>query len=563
MPAAEPMSVDGKHRRGAWALWMLFVMGALLFGPFLPRGPLRDPDESRYAEIPREMLVRSDYVTPTLNYVPYFEKPPLQYWATMLCYRVFGISPRVARVPSAVAAVAGMLLTYVFANSIWGRRVALISAIALGTCLEYWFLGSFITLDMLLSTFVNAGLMAFYLSQRARSSPRRRLGYLGFWGFGALAVLCKGPVGVVLIFLVIVPWAALARRWAWLGDRAFWWPLPAFFLVTIPWFVAVSLKYPSFVNFFFVHEHVQRFLTGSHRHREPIWFFFVVMVAGMMPWTPAFLLGLWRAVRELFRRGAAARPAEAFAILWIAFPVLLFTSSHSKLPTYILPVFAPAAMLAGIVLSRRLASTQLRGLGVSFVVVFLAFASGPIIARRLASAEGTQQAIALPVMMSWFGLLASVLGAGIFCLLGELRRATAALACAAVFQCACVLGVATGLHSRTMALGIQSVPKGLIDKADLVVACGKYRASFGFYTGRRIVVVGSRGELSFGSQFADLKWFPTLEEFHSLWRGPTHIVAMGSMRKYGVIIPDDSPGYLLWTNGERWIRSNWKPGEEG
>ncbi|HEX7053279.1 MAG TPA: glycosyltransferase family 39 protein [Burkholderiales bacterium] len=293
--------------------------------------PLYKADESRYAEISREMLASGDWVTPRLNGFRYFEKPPLQYWATAALFSVLGTHDWVARLWTALLALAGVLLVLQAGNRLWGPPAGAYAAAALAGSPLYVLLGQVNALDMGLAFFLAAALVAFL---------RGRM--LAFWAACAGATLSKGLVGIVL------PGAAVFLYLLWkreLGALAKMRPVagPLLFLaLAAPWFVAVSAANPEFLHFFFVQEHFQRFTTEMHRRDEPFWYFVPVLLAGLGPWMLAFLRSL-----------KPADDATRFLIVWTAVVFVFFSASGSKLGSYILPIFPAAALLVGRLLARE------------------------------------------------------------------------------------------------------------------------------------------------------------------------------------------------------------------
>ncbi len=187
----------------------LFFMGLGAWGFF-------DPDEGRYAEMPREMIVRHDFITPTLNYFKYFEKPPLLYWAVAGAYQLFGFHEWAARLVPASAALLGVFTAYFLGRRMFGARAGLLGAIVLATSALWVFLARFLVIDMLVSVLIFAALALWWMGHTEAKSARGRLYFLGFWSALALAVLTKGPMAVVLVGATIFIYTALCKNWrAW------------------------------------------------------------------------------------------------------------------------------------------------------------------------------------------------------------------------------------------------------------------------------------------------------------------------------------------------------------
>lgn len=325
--------------------------------------PLWEPDEGRYAEIPREMIARGDWLTPTLNWVHYFEKPPLQYWLGAASMKLFGVNAVAARLPLALATALSMAAAFLLARRLGARRPIWAAFMAASAILGF-VCGQILTLDALFSAFMVLSLALVVEAVWARMEGRPALGWtLGAFLAIALALLTKGLAAPVLVggaFLASLPWAwgepklrralliTLFNPWGWL----------LFVGVSAPWFVAVDRANPGHAHFFFIREHFQRFSSHVHaRQGSKNWFldklyFVPVLLLGLLPWLSSALVGLRRAFDFLRNRGiqgekaALARWTVAALVTGILVPFAFFSLSGSKLPTYILPVLVPMLALA-------------------------------------------------------------------------------------------------------------------------------------------------------------------------------------------------------------------------
>ena len=334
-PAAAPPS---------WrALGLLLVLPALVLYPCLSF-PLFDPDEGRYAEIPREMLARGDWVVPHLQGEPYLDKPPLFYWLVMVSFRAFGAHDWAARLVPALAVHGTILLTYLFGRRALGDRAAFCGAALLGLAPAFGGMGRLLILDGLLTFWVTLTLFALFEALRGeRLRP-------GWWLLAAaacgLGVLTKGPVALLLAAVPV--WAH--RRLTGCAWRVGWWPLAAVaavvLAVVMPWYVAVCLRMPDFARYFLWQHNVVRFLAPFD-HLEPFWYYTPVLLLGLLPGTlllPAFA----RFLLSGDEADASRRPPEfGFVLLAGGWCVLFFSLSGCKLATYILPAFPPLTLALG------------------------------------------------------------------------------------------------------------------------------------------------------------------------------------------------------------------------
>ena len=282
--ASPPTPVS--HGRRSWLrdFLVLAVLSGVWFCGLLGMRPLSNPDEGRYTEIPREMAASGDYVTPRLNGVKYFEKPPLVYWLSALTFRQFGVNEFTARLWNGLFAVMGVLMTYGTARSLYGRGAGIWAAIVLATTLMYYAMSQIVLLDMAVSVTVSGALFAFILAMR-EPRGRKRLGwFLVLYGCMGLATLSKGLIGIALPGAVIFLWLLALNRW-----RALWpfYPLIGTLLllaIAVPWHVLAARANPDFLRFYFIHEHLERFTTRVHNRYQHGWFFVPVLIAGLFPW---------------------------------------------------------------------------------------------------------------------------------------------------------------------------------------------------------------------------------------------------------------------------------------
>jgi 4-amino-4-deoxy-L-arabinose transferase-like glycosyltransferase len=325
---------------------LLALLAALALAWFCNLGyrHLVKPDEGRYAEIPREMIASGDWVTPRINGYKYFEKPPLQYWATAASLSAFGMNEWAARLWPGLTGFLGVLLVFWAGNRLFAPPAGLLGAAVTASSALYAIVGHLLTLDMALSFFMSASVFAFAVAQREPEEAGRRRWTLLGWAAMALAVLTKGLVGVVLPAGAVAAYVLAQRDWKLLSRL---YPVRGgllFLAIAAPWFVLVSRANPEFARFFFIHEHFERFLTKEHDRYQPMWYFIPVLLIGIVPWIVALL----PALRSAWRRGeAAAFDARRFLLLWCAVVFVFFSASDSKLVPYILPLFPALALLVG------------------------------------------------------------------------------------------------------------------------------------------------------------------------------------------------------------------------
>lgn len=354
----------------------IFLLGLFICIYLLPLGirPLMEPDETRYGEIPREMISSGNWISPHLNGLRYFEKPPLGYWLNGASILAFGENRFAIRLPSALSVGLSALLIMLLIRQAYPRDeiwVGPIAALVFITSLEVPIVGTFAVLDSMLAASLTITMTCFFLASQAERSSSRQRWFLIAAGISCgLAFLIKGFLALVVPALTMGAYLIWQRRWRDLLGLA-WLPLIAATLTALPWSLAIHRQEPDFWNFFFWHEHVQRFLGGEKaQHAEPFWYFFLTAPAMFLPWTfllPAAGLGL-----RISAPRTETRQLIQFCLAWFCLPFLFFSLSSGKLLTYILPCFPPFAILVSIGLINLLRADRQRPFQIgSGVTVFI------------------------------------------------------------------------------------------------------------------------------------------------------------------------------------------------
>lgn len=314
--------------------------------------PLLEPQEARYAEIPRQMLEQGSpggWMTPVLHGQPYLDKPPLLYWLVMLSYSTFGVHDWAARLVPGAAGCLTVLLLFFWGRRLAGERAALAGALVLCLSARFVYLGRMLTFDVLLSLFVTAALAA---AHRALDGGGRRWWLAAGLACG-LGLLTKGPVALALVAGPVLVFAALDRR----AVRPGWggWGLFAGAAVAVaaPWYVAAALRHPGFLSDFFWRHNFLRY-AAPFDHVEPPWFYLPGVLLGMLPWT-LLLPGLARFLFRHSRRIARQRTsALGFCLLSGLWGLLFFSLAGCKRAVYVLPALPPLALALGCYLDALL-----------------------------------------------------------------------------------------------------------------------------------------------------------------------------------------------------------------
>ena len=361
------------------ALILTIVLYVLLY--VLPLGvrPLVVPDESRYAEIPREMIASGDWIVPRLNGLRYFEKPPLGYWVTAICMQLWGETRSAVRLPPAVAAgFNALVLAWFVFKPTQNKMLTFLSAAVLLTSVEVFALGIYNVLDSLFAALVTASFVLFYFAFAAQGRAQR-IAWLAFFGIAlGLAFLAKGFLAFALPAIVIAPFLIIERRWKAMLTWP-WLPLAIAASVILPWGLAIHRREPDFWRYFVWVEHIQRFASRENaQHAEPFWYYIPVLLGGFLPWS--FLLpAAWRGLRAAQRWPSWLR----FAGLAFLAPFLFFSLSRGKIGTYILPCFPWLAVCVATGLN-QVDSPQARiwvksSIGLSALVAFALAAAATVV----------------------------------------------------------------------------------------------------------------------------------------------------------------------------------------
>lgn len=324
---------------------MALLLLAFLLAYILPIGlrPLAIPDETRYAEIPREMLVSGDWVVPHLIGLRYFEKPALGYWLSAVSISLFGEDNFAVRLPSALSmGMSAWFIWLLMISTGHGRQMALVAAAVYLTLLEVLILGTIALLDTPFSLFLTGGMVLFYLGVDRPDDIARQRRYLSASGvmFG-LAFLTKGFLAFALPGIVLLPFILITKHYNLLWRSA--WVILFTLLTIAPWAIAIHIREPDFWHYFIWEEHIRRFLSPNAQHASPAYFYILSLPIMAFPWfsmIPAAIAG------HLHKRPNVK--FLWFLILWAIIPFLFFSISKGKLVTYILPCLAPTAILIAI-----------------------------------------------------------------------------------------------------------------------------------------------------------------------------------------------------------------------
>ncbi len=530
---------------------LILLLAVVWFGPLGYRALIKS-DEGRYAEIAREMHVSGDWVTPRLNDLKYFYKPPLQYWATAAAYRVLGENEFAARLWPALTGFLTILFAGFAARRVFGAVYALPVAAVLASALWWNGMSHVNALDAGVSSFMAMALFALMLAQRDGIGVRAERGWmLACWGFMALAVLSKGLIGIVLPAASLVLYTLLARDWALWRRLHLVSGVLLFLAIAAPWFIAVTRANPEFFQYFFIHEHFERFLTKVHRRGAPWWYFIPVLLAGVLPWLP----GLPGASIAAVRRGAQRngfRPA-LLALVWAVVIFVFFSASSSKLRSYILPIVPALALLIGLWLPGARRRTVMAIAALAFVLGAAGVALSPFGARF---AEDAWMVEAYRSLLHWIGAGSALVLAGAVALAAFERRGQ---------RLAGVIALASATVAGTLvaASGHQAVGH-LSSAREAVRAVGSefapdqpfysvryYDQTLPFYLKRTVTLVDYADEMAFGISQEPDKVVPSLDEFRKRWEAARAPSAIMGTDTFDELSRAGVPMRVIWKDPRR------------
>lgn len=534
--------------------FILALAIAIIYSILLSSRPLSVPDEARYAEIPREMVVTHNYITPHLNYVKYFEKPALFYWLQAGAIKLWGDNELAVRMPNALMALFGCLLTYGIGRLIYNRRTGIIASLILASSALYFVMGHLVTIDMTLSTFLTASLFCWLLGIRTKQS----LAYYGFYAFAALAVLTKGLIGLIFPAMIIGSWILILNEWQLLKRIYLPSGILIFLAIAAPWHLLVQWYNPEFLRFYLLDQQFLRYFTHSANRSQPPGFFIPVLLLGFLPWAifivQAYCYNLpkWQDRKQ--------NKFTLFLLLWPTLIFLFFSLSHSQLIPYLLPIFPPLAILIGRYLSDQWdLKTPFPGTRWGYaaipLLIFFAAVGGLIvnhIHKLLVLSTIKREILALSLIWLCSSLLAT------FFIWH--KRAIAAFSAILIgsllvyFLVLIAMPKADTRSIKTLALTI----KPHMQPGDEVVTYQNYYQDLPFYLKRRIIIVDWQNELEFGMHHQDTSsWMIPQATFWQLWQSNKKVymltdndtyASLKQSGQYKLYLLAQTPGDVLLVN---------------
>lgn len=512
--------INSQTNRYTWLYdLLLLALGiGIVYFIFLGDRPLSVPDEARYAEIPREMLILHDYITPHLNFVKYFEKPPLFYWLQVAAIKLFGVNELAIRIPNTLMALFGCLITYGIGRIIYDRRTGILAALILASSALYFVLGHLVTLDMTLSTMIAGCLLCFLSSIKLPSGISKRLISYGMYLFAAGALLTKGLVGILLPGTIIFLWLLIFNQWKLLKTLYLPTGILIFLAVALPWHILVQIKNPEFFNFYFINQQFVRYLTLDSGRYQPDWFFVPIVLLGFLPWVIFLIPALCKAVKNC-RQHFQLEKYTVFLLLWPTLIFLFFSFSHSKLIPYILPILPALAVITGHYFAEQWQTITTKSLRVGYWILLAILLIGAVGVTIL------QYVKPVPEITQITSLLALIIGiwlAGFFLATRRINQqqpahALQVLLLSTLLAYIIVPFAIPKVDSRSV-YSLAMTLKPLLTTDSKVVAFDKYYQDLPFYLRERITIVDTLDELEFGTHHQDTSsWMLNQPKFWPQW----------------------------------------------
>ena len=519
-------------------LLLLTLIIGVLFGATVGRYPLAAPDGGRYAEIPREMVVTGDYITPHLNGIKYFEKPPLFYWLQAVSIKFLGANDLAVSIVNALMALATTLCIYFTSRKLYGRVQGIISSFIFATSSLVFALTRAITVDVTLTFFLTGSLCSFLLATQLPASIKRTLYLWVAYAFAAFAVMTKGLIGIVFLGIIALIWLTICNQWRNIKTYRIISGLFIFLLIALPWHILVQIKNPEFFKFYFIEQHFLRYLTDYAGRSQKWWFLPTLLFAGLYPWMAFFPQTIIHHIPMHLEEWKQPK-STTFLLIWIIVIYTFYTFSNSKLIPYILPIFPPIAMLIGNYFAAHWQNQKSNQITIGFWMLFIvniALGISAIVATFIldfneqAFSKQNLYIVASGMITSAIAIIISYKKRGLASGFVTLTIITAAL----WLYISPIISTVNRQSIKPLITTLQQTLK----PEDEVISYGAYYQDLPFYLQRIITVANFEGELSFGIHHQDASsWMIDQKTFWERWNGNKVVYLITSEGNYRNLQP--------------------------
>lgn len=476
----------------------LIVAGLALLSvlPGLGLYGMLDPTDSFFIEAAREMLEVGHYVTPLFNYVNWLDKPALPFLLIVACYKIFGVCAWAARIPSAISAVILVVCTYRSSQLFFKPRAALFTALILCSTPLYLTVAHLALSDSPLTMFFGVAMLGFAQALLSEKPVSLIIAYVSL----ALAVLCKGPIGLVLVVGIVATYLAVSAsslkqlfgkvKRLQLGQG-----LIILLTVCLPyyWLAHISTN-GGFTQEFFFHQNLGRF-EGTINHQQPVWWYVPVFLAGFFPWTIVFLNAIpW--LKSFSKRRQNLSRRQSFIVLslvWLMFVFVFFSAIPTKLPTYIVPLCPAFAIVAGAYLETQWRLRKSRTVVMTAAAVLATTPLGLFLLEKTGFLTGK---IGLLVVVTMVSIAIIAILTVILCSIKQLPRAVWSFILVAYASCAILVPTMLCQFYATHEKGIEDLIQIAKNKNANLATLFSTVPSTNFIFRRKIRVVSSLAELA-------------------------------------------------------------------
>jgi 4-amino-4-deoxy-L-arabinose transferase-like glycosyltransferase len=507
-------------------IFLIAMVCLILFFYQLGQRPLWEYDEAMHAQVAKEMMQRGDWCTPVFNGENFYDKPVLHFWLVLGSYLLLGVNELAARLPSALLGILGALLVYLWARTLYGSLAALLSALVLATSVEYVILSQNIIHDLSLTVCINLALFLFH--RASRDNGFTRISFVLFYAALGCAVLAKGPIGMLLPGLIIFLYLLKTKQWHLILNRYLVAGTAVFLIIALPWYIIMALRHDDYLQAFLIKGNIARFFSRSTSHKEPFYFYIPMLAIGFFPWSVFIPSALFLHFQSFRQR----KDKDSFFLLLAAVaPLVFFSLSRSKLPTYILPVFPALAILVGTfwasgmkAASEKSWSRHLKNCSLVFFFFILTVSAYGIIYISNRYPLYTSQTVLCCIALLLFALLFLIQGLkekALYSFFSLVAMMVIIFIAAKIF----VLPEVSNFKSaRELALRMQHI----LPPGEPVFFYRDLRESVVFYSNRRAVMIEKKEELaSFLSSPQQVFCFisiKTLDKIKQVLRSPYYLV---------------------------------------